>query len=290
MSLNMEKNLFSPKAENGLEERPENWAEFGAEKGDSVEKNKENNDFSLLDRIRDSRLGPLAQAMILSSGLLMAAEKIEAQTTAENDLNSRAKIELKQNSENGPEQAKDSLIKVIEKIYNINKNSFKILEGSDEDRGMPGYYFADIKTPHMHGDAPVLGSDGKIETHTYSLEFVKNPKSGQVKWGGIDYVNNEGTTERLIFNETFGGEFKFLKFNFKKTKGLEKMSVKEFEEKTQNLMCSVKPAEKSKTPIWVDDKFNAQEVAALLDDLKYLFDGYNQDGTVTKNDIPNLNK
>lgn len=235
--------------------------------------NEDKSQKSILEKIRNNpKLRTLFYSLILTTGLSFASEKAEAQ------FDNKPKTEQTHEKEITQEKAKESLKEVITKLYNINKAGGKILEGSDDDKGMPGYYFGNFTLSHPDSKGKLVDEFGKPFTdRMYEVEFNRTAETGELKNASISFHDENNSSISLSFNEWFNGNIEYLGISLKEVEGYKKMSVREFEDSTKQVMASVK-GDKNTTPIWVNDKFDAKEIQSIISDFNENFKNYTPDG------------
>lgn len=240
--------------------------------------NEDKSQKSILERIRNnSKLRTLFYSLVLTTGLSFASEKAKAQ------FDKKPKTEQTHEKEITPEKAKENLKEVITKLYNINKGGGKILEGSDDDKGMPGYYFGNFTLSHPNSKGKLFDKSSKPFTdRMYEVEFNRSAQDGELKNASISFHNENNNSVSLSFNEWFNGNIEYLGTSLKEVEGYKKMSVREFEDSTKHVIASVKSNKKT-TPIWVNDKFDNKEIQSIISDFTKKFKDYTPDGkTVEK--------
>lgn len=228
---------------------------------------------SILEKIRNNpKLRTLFYSLALTTGLTFASEKAEAQ------FDNKPKTEKTYEKEITQEKVKENLKEVINKLYNINKAEGKILEGSDDDEGMPGYYFANFTLSHPNSKETL--SDEPAEPFTnrvYEVEFIRDVETGEIRMVDITFVDQNNSDIHLKFSEWTNSDIEYFGHNLNEVDGYKKMTVREFENTTQKVMANVK-SNKETTPIWVNDKFDTKEIQSIISDFNENFKNYSQDG------------
>lgn len=239
--------------------------------------NEDKSERSVFEKIRNiPKLRNLLYSLALTTGLTIASEKVGAQ------FNNKPKTEQTHEKEINQEKVKENLKEVITKLYNINKSGQKILEGSDDDKGMPGYYFGNFTIAHPDSKGKSVNESSKSFTsRVYEVEFIRSVENGKLENASISFHDENNSSVSLSFNEWFNGNIEYLGISLKEVEGYKQMTVSEFESTPGNVMASVK-GDKNTTLIWVNDKFDTKEIQGIISDFNENFKDYTPDGKNTE--------